>query len=104
MEGFTCSHSRCPGGVDAGEVVAEDVGGAAAVGAVDHGDRVGGDVGAGVERGDDGVVPSGDLAEEDPCDDGAGEVQPRQAEEVVDDDFGAEVDGDLDGRPAVCGG
>ena len=50
------------------------------------------------------VAPAGDLAEEDPCDDRAGEVQLGQAGEVVGDGFGAEVDGDLDGGAAVGGG
>ena len=57
----------------------------------------------GVEGRDGGVVPVGDLPEEDPRDYWAGELQPGQADEVVGDRFGAEVDGDLDGGAAVGG-
>ena len=93
-----------PGGVDAREVVAEDVGGAAAVGTVHDGDLLAGQADVRVEGHEGGVAPAGDLAEEDPCDDRAGEVQPEQAGEVVGDGFGAEVDGNLDGSAAVGGG
>jgi hypothetical protein len=64
-----------PGGTDLGEVVAEDVGGAAAVGAVHDVDVDAGQVRAGVEGGDGRVVPLGDLAEEDAGEDGPGEPQ-----------------------------
>jgi hypothetical protein len=59
----------------------------------------------GVERRDGRVVPVGDLPEEDPRDDGAGELQPAcgRPHEVVGDGFGAEVDGDLDGGASMGG-
>ena len=87
-----------PGGADLGQVVAEDVGGAAAVGAVHDGDVGVGQPGAGVEDGKGRVVPLGDLAEEDLRENGAGELQPRAVEprHVVGDGDGAEVNGDLE--------
>ena len=92
-----------PRWVDAGKVVAEDVGGAAAVGAVHDEDRRAGQDDLGVEGRDGGVVPVGDLPEEDPRDYRAGELQPGQAEGGCRRRFGTEVDGDLHGGAAVGG-
>ena len=88
-----------------GEVVAEDVGGAAAVGAVHDGDVGVGQRGAGVEGGDGRVVPPGDLAEEDPGEDRAGQLQRAvEGHDVVGHRDAAEVDGDLYGGAAAGGG
>ena len=95
-----------PGRGDGGQVVAEDVGGAAAVGAVHDLDRRGRQGDAGVEGGDGRVVPAGDLAEEDPGEHRAGQVQPgtgRQAQ-VVGDAVAAQVDGHLGDGSALGGG
>src|SRR6185437_5192199 len=56
---------RFPFGARLGEIVRPDERGAGAVGAVHDADRGVGEVRAGVERGDGGVIPLRDLAEED---------------------------------------
>src|SRR5271166_5189721 len=94
-----------PGRVDTGQVVAEDVGGAAAVGAVRDGDRRVREGGAGVEGGDGRVVPAGDLPEEDGCEHRARQVQPgacREAE-VAGRPFAAQGDGHLPHRASAGG-
>jgi conjugative relaxase-like TrwC/TraI family protein len=96
----------CPGRVDAGQVVGEDVGGAAAVGTVHDGDPRVREGQARVKRGDGGVVPVGDLPEVDLGEHRAGQVQPGACREgqVVGDAFAAQVDRDLGDRSAFGGG
>src|SRR4029077_19898609 len=56
---------RLPLFADFGEVVGEDVGGPAAVGTVDHDDRLIRKIYARINLGDGGIVPVADLAEKD---------------------------------------
>ena len=93
----------CPLCAHAGEVIGEDAGGAAAVGAVHDDDRLVGELHARVVIGNLRVVPFGDLAEVDVGHVFRGELQPLgDAGKVVGDDHcphdGRDVDEFAGGR------
>src|SRR4029078_10432759 len=80
-----------PLGADGAEVIDEDLGGAATVGAVHRGDGLLGELDLGVLPGNQGIVPVLDLAEEDPRGGLGGDLEPaRDALEVVRQDDSAE--------------
>src|SRR6266851_318649 len=96
LDGGVLSYLAAPVRADLREVVGEDVGGAASVGAIDGQDRMVWQADAGIVLSDAGVVPLGDLAEVDVGDDVAGEIEVlADAREVVHRDNRAEDGGDV---------
>jgi len=75
LHGGALAYLAVPIGADLREVIGEDVGGSASVGAIDGQNRIGRKIDAGIVLGDARIVPRGDLAQVDVSDDVAREVE-----------------------------